>query len=49
MSLDGLKSTIYEIANRYVMAVRHQTVVTYTSKLPSDGPIGINTVPKRLK
>lgn len=39
MSLDGLKSLIYKIANGYVMEVRHQTVVTYTLKLSSDGPI----------
>lgn len=37
-SFDSFISLTYKIAKRYAVEIRHQTAVTYTSKLSSDGP-----------
>lgn len=46
ISLDG-KIPYYQVANGYVMEIRHQTVVQHTSEFSSDGPYVINTAPRR--
>lgn len=38
ISFDGFTSLIYKVTKGYGMEVRHQTAVTYTSKISFDGP-----------